>query len=99
MKGEQFELNLRKRPGVPIEYQFSQEHLKTAVRDEIRHIIGNADRLDEDFDILDIRDKIKVALSMRGLIADFQEDRVVIRAGKRDDTGEYWKSYEERQVG
>ncbi len=98
--GEQIELSFKKKPGVPIEYQFPQRHLKEAVRDEIKRITGNPDLLAEDLDIPDVREEIKVILGMRDLVADFQEDRVVIRAGERDDTGEYWKDYADgRQVG
>lgn len=100
MKGEQFELKLRGRSGVPIEYQFSQAYLKGVVRDEIRQITGSADLLDEDLDIPDVREEIKTVLGMRDLVADFQEDRVIIRAGEKDITGEYYEDYTEgRQVG
>ncbi len=93
--GEQIELDIRKRPGIPIEYQFPQKYLRGVVRDEIRQITGSADLLDEDLDVPDVRKEIKYVLSMRGLEADFREDKVVIRAGEKDDTGEYWKDYTE----
>lgn len=93
MKGKQFELNLRRKPGIPIEYQFSQNYLKGVVRKEIAQIIGSADRLVEDLDVPDVRKEIEDILSMRGLEADFQEGRVVIRADEKDTIGEYYEGY------
>ena len=98
--GKQFELNLKRKPDVPIDYQFSQDYLKGVVRKEIARITGNPDLLAGDLNIPDVKKEIKYVLSMRGLQADFQEDKIVIRVGKKDTKGEYYEGYaKRRQVG